>query len=759
MALGGYGRRLLLPRSDVDLMVLHGERRPDRVREVAERLFYPFWDAGIALGHAVRTIEECLAAARQRVDVACSLLDARWVAGSRGPGEELVTGLLTTLRKDAGTFLARLRSDAEDRHHRFPPVSMALEPDLKEGAGGLRDVYAVGWATLVAGSALRDRDAVALDGAEEFLVRVRSALHLEAGRRTDRLVAAYQPPVAAAFGFDATAGLAATDALMRALFEHARDVDHVRRAVLAPPDAGLDVEVPATPEEVLEVFAAAARSAAVLAPSTMDAIENADLGPSPYRWTAAGRRAFLDILAAGRPGSRALEAMDRSDLLVRFLPEWRAVRCRPQRNPYHRFTVDVHLVRAAENAARALAGESSHNDPVLRVAAGAIDDRDALLLGALFHDIGKTGSSGHAEVGERIAAGALERMGIEGRTREDALFLVRHHLLLSDTAVRRDLDDENPILDVAAAVGDPRRLAMLYVLTVADAEATGPHAATPWRLALVRELVGKVQHVLESGEMGPDHAALLPARLRAIAQHLSGEEPGAVRRYVARLPRPYVLAVEPEVAAGHFRLVGPPIGATEVRTSAAPGERTGTYDVTVVASDRPGLLARISGSLSLVGLSILSAQAFTTEDGTAIDRFVVEPAFHGDVDEERWRRFRQTLRRALEGRLWLEERVREKRGHYPSPDADVPTEIRVLDDASDFFTVVEVETADRIGLLHDLAHAFEDLRLDVHLAKVATYGPRVVDAFYVRDLEGRKVGETGRAAEVRRSLRGRLAAG
>jgi [protein-PII] uridylyltransferase len=312
---------------------------------------------------------------------------------------------------------------------------------------------------------------------------------------------------------------------------------------------------------------------------------------------------------------------------------------------------------------------------------------------------------------------------------------------------------------VAAAVGDPRRLAMLYVLTVADAEATGPHAATPWRLALVRELVRKVQHVLESGEMGPDRAALLPARLRAIAQHLSGEEPEAVRRYVARLPRPYVLAVEPEVAAGHFRLVGPPIGATEVRTSAGPGERTGTYDVTVVASDRPGLLARISGSLSLVGLNILSAQAFTTEDGAAIDRFVVEPAFHGDVDQERWRRFRQTLRRALEGRLWLEERVREKRGHYPSPDADVPTEIRVLDDASDFFTVVEVETADRIGLLHDLAHVFEDLRLDVHVAKVATYGPRVVDAFYVRDLEGRKVGETGRTAEVRGALRDRLAAG
>jgi [protein-PII] uridylyltransferase len=758
LALGGYGRRLLLPRSDVDLMVVHDERRPDRVREAAERLFYPFWDAGIALGHAVRTIEECLAGAHRRVDVACSLLDARWVVGARGPGEELAAGLLAALRKEAKTFADRLRADTEDRHHRFPPATMALEPDLKEGAGGLRDVHAVGWATRVSGDALRAREAAALDAAEEFLVRVRSALHLEAGRRADRLVAAYQPQVASAFGFDATAGWAATDALMRALFEHARTVDHVRRGLLSPPGDGLDAAAPATPEDVLEAFAAASRSAAPLSPSAMDAVEEADLGPAPYGWTAVGRRAFLDILGSGSSGTRALEALDRLGLLVRFLPEWDAVRCRPQRNPYHRSTVDVHLMRTADNVARALAGEDSH-DPVLGTAAAAADDAHALLLGALFHDIGKTGTPDHAEVGERVAAGALKRMGIEGRTREDALFLVRHHLLLSDTAVRRDLDDENPILDVAADVGDPRRLAMLYVLTVADAEATGPHAASPWRLALVRELVGKVQHVMESGEMGPDRAALLADRLEAIARLLDREEPDSVRRYLSRLPRPYVLAVEPRVAARHFRLVGPPIGATEVRTTAERGEREGTHDVTVVASDRPGLLARISGSLSLVGLNILSAQVFTTEDGAAIDRFVVEPSFHGDVDEERWRRFRRTLRRALEGRLWLEERVREKRRHYPAPDPVVATEVRVLDDASDFFTVVEVETADRIGLLHDLAHAFEDLRLDVHLAKVATYGPRVVDAFYVRDLEGRKLADTGRAAEVRGALRDRLRAG
>ena len=757
VALGGYGRRLLLPGSDVDLMVLHAERRSEPVREAAERIFYPLWDAGISLGHAVRTVEECLAEARSRIDVACSLLDARAVAGDRTLPPELTRRLLGEHRTDGAAFLDRLRVDAGARHERFAPVSMALEPDLKEGSGGLRDVHAIGWARRVAADgSLGGRERAVLDAAEEFLVRVRSALHLLAGRRVDRLALDYQPSVAAAFGFEATAGLEATDALMRAVFENARGVEHVREGVLSPGGEEIDAEIPASPEELLETLGAAAGRR--LSPVMLDALANADLGPAPYAWSERARRAFVGILSEGPAGTAALEAMDRVGVLARFLPEWEAVRCRPQRNPYHRFTVDTHLLHTAAHAARALAG-GSEGDAVLRTAASAVEDRDAVLLGALLHDIGKVGDGNHAVVGERIAASVLDRLGIEGRALEDVLFLVRHHLLLSETAVRRDLADQDLVLDVAAAVGDPRRLAMLYVLTAADAEATGPHATSPWRMALVRELVGKVQHVLEAGAMDRDRAAVLADRVEAIARLLAREDPTSVRAFTGRLPRPYLLSVEPEVAAGHFRLLASPIGTTEVRTVAEPGERPETHEVAVVAEDRPGLLAKIAGSLSLVGLNILSAQAFTTEDGVAIDLFTVEPAFLGQVDEERWRRFRHTLRRALEGREWLEARVREKRAHYPPPAADVPTEVRVLEDASDFFSVVEVETADRIGLLHELTHAFEDLGIDVHLAKVATYGSRVVDAFYVRDLEGRKLGESGRAEEVERVLTDRVTAG
>jgi [protein-PII] uridylyltransferase len=770
VALGGYGRRVLSPGSDVDLMVLHSERRSDRIRSAAERVFYPFWDGGIPLGHAVRTVPECLAAARDRLDTACSLLDARLVWGDAESAGRLRRELRRVLRKDAPRFLARLRADAEGRHARHPPCTYSLEPELKEGAGGLRDLHAVGWTAEVLlgdgtgqGGMLRARERAALDEAEEFLVRLRSALHLATGKRSDRLFLEHQPQLAQDFGFQASAGLVAEDALMRSLFEHARHVQHIgelvadratHRAGVEPP-SHITADPPASAEDVMVAFARAAVRGGTLAPESLDAIDAADLGGGPFHWTERTRRCFLDILAAGDAGERVLEAMDRAGLLTRFLPAWGAVRCRPQRDPYHRFTVDVHLLRTAAETARILAGGPSA-DPVLSAAANAVTDRDALLLGAFLHDIGKTGLGRHVEMGARVAAEALDHMGVAGGTRERVLFLVEDHLLLSDTATRRDLADENLVMDVAARVHDPERLAMMTVLTTADAEATGPHARTPWRVALIRELVGKVQHVLERREMGPDRAALLGERIDAIRARLRGEPMGEIEGYLARLPRPYLLAVTPEAAAAHYRLVAPALGTAEVRTLAGPGERAGTYSVAVVAADRPGLLAKIAGALALTGLNILSAQAFTTEDGVAIDLFVVETAFHGQADEERWRGFRQTLRRALEGRISLEYRVREKRQHYPRPKPRVPVEVKVLDDASDFYTVVEVSAGDRIGLLFDLARTFHELELDVHLAKVATFGTRVVDAFYVRDLFGRKVEHRDQAREIERAIVARL---
>jgi [protein-PII] uridylyltransferase len=595
-----------------------------------------------------------------------------------------------------------------------------------------------------------------VEAADEFLERVRGALHLETGRPGDRLVLEQQPPIARDLGFSDEPGLLAVDALMRTVFEHARQIEHVSRSMLDRYLRGAitSTEPDPTPEGVLRAFVEVARDRGVMPAATLDRIAEVPIDTA-VGWTDGVREAFLELLATGTESVGALEALDRSGLLVRYLPAWASVRCRPQRDPYHRFSVDVHLLHALEGMSHLL-DPAAELEPLVAEAVDAVGDRDALRLGALLHDIGKTGGQGHVERGAAIANETLAAMRLPERTRELTEFLVAEHLLLSDVATRRDLEAEELVDDVAARIGDPERLAALYLLTIADAGATGPLAWTPWRATLVRELVAKVQHVLERGEVGTDTAARLTERADAIRDALANEDPAAVDRFFLRMPRGYLLGLPLERIVQQYPLVSPGLGAREVRTLAVPGERPGTYALTVVAADMPGLLSMIAGALSLAGLSILTAQVFTTADDVAVDVFEVEGAFEREVGEGRWREFRGTLRRAIEGQLSLAHRVGEKRKHYPAPREDVPVRVVVDNDASDFFTVIEVGAPDRIGLLFDITRTFAELQLDVHLAKVATYGGRVVDAFYVRDELGRRLEDAERIAGLELALRARL---
>lgn len=772
VATGGYGRADLAPYSDLDLLLLHRGTEDGPLLDLAERLLYPLWDAGFDVGHAVRTVEECLALAEERFDTGTAMLDARRVAGDAGLVAELVSALRAWAGRDPRAFAERLLREAGVRRERYGATTHLLEPDLKQGVGGLRDGHSLRWLAVALGcddadrpaglereGLLRGEERRTLAQAEAFVSLVRNEAHRTAGRRQDRLLLDLQPRVAQALGFRDEPTLPAADGLMRAVFERARQIEHVAGLVFerllreGVPDREPD-PLP-TPERVLGVFADVAEGRLAPTPALLDRVERAGL-PEEIAWTDATREAFLRILRAGDGGIRALEALDRLDLLVRFVPEWGPVRCRPQRDPYHRFTVDVHLLEALREMGRLLAGDVD-DDPVAIEALGAVRDRDALLVGALLHDCGKTGEGGHVRVGARVAATALGRMRLPGGTRDLAMFMVERHLLLPDTATRRDLGDDDLVLGVAATVGDQERLAALYLLAVADAVATGPAARTAWRQTLLRELVAKVQHVLERGEIGEEAAGRLAARADAVRERLDGEDPADVERFLERMPRTYLLAVEPEAAARHFRLVASRPGEAELRTAEGPGAGPGTYEVTVVAADRPGLLSAIAGALTLAGLSILAAQVFTTSDGVALDLFEVEGAFEPEVTEERWAVFRRALAEAVtRGPSELERRLADKRRHYPPPRSHVPVEVEIDNRASDFFTVIEVGAADRIGLLHDVTRALADLGLDVHLAKVATYGERVIDAFYVRDEVGSKVDDPERVAEIERALSTRV---
>jgi [protein-PII] uridylyltransferase len=469
------------------------------------------------------------------------------------------------------------------------------------------------------------------------------------------------------------------------------------------------------------------------------------------------RREFFALLGAGNP--EALEALDHLGALTRYVPEWEAVRCRPQHNVYHRFTVDVHAFQTAARLAR-LGGDGA--EPMAAQVAGDVRDREALLLAGLLHDLGKGYPGDHSAVGEGLARRIAARMGLHETQVETVAWLVRHHLLLVDTATRRDTGDENLVVETAAQVGDAERVRMLYVLSVADGLATGPTAWTPWKSALVAELFDKMLHVLERGELTSRGATelwrLRTAELRAA---LERHPAGAVEAHLVGMPRAYFLAFPTSELIRHFALMAEPVPAGDVRTHVSPTGERGVAELILVAPDRPGLFSKVSGALALNGINIISAQIFTRPDGAALEVFRVTGSFEAEIEGGRWESVAADLRAALRGRLALEARLAEKRHAYgarPARGKREPPRVIVDNTASDFATVIEVHAPDRIGLLYAVTSTLAELDLDIHLAKVATYGEDVVDAFYVRDLEGQKVTEPARIEAVEKRLTVALAA-
>jgi len=713
-AVGGYGRRELVPGSDVDLMFLHSPEADASLQQLVDAVLYPLWDSGFPVSHSVRTVAECRAEALMGVESLTALLDGRLLAGSGVLLHEASVAALEVFRGDPDAFVDALRRSREDRAQRFGSVGRMLEPDLKEGLGGLRDMQVLRWMVRLTN---REEETGVPDGelasplvdALDFLLLARTALHRTSSSRSNRLLAEHHQAVAEELGIEDRPDWDARDGLMRTLFGHARWVDHVTDRVLRSAGGG-------SPED----------------------------SESP---PLQGLIALLSELNA----PAILRGEDAAGRLARLLPEWEGVRGRPQRDPYHRSPVDVHLIETFAEAARLL---RDPDDPFAVEAASSIGDPVPLLLGALLHDIGKIGRGSHAQTGMDVAAQALQHLEVKGELREDVLFLVGEHLLLSDTATRRNLEDEDLIVHVAARVRDERRLALLYLLTVADAHATGPTASSPWRLGLIRELVAKVSHAFERGLMDPDRAGRLAqaeSRLReALAS--AGVPRDDAQDFLAMAPSGYVLWAPADEAAEHVALVIPKPESTEVRTSVRRGKTPATYRLSVGAVDRLGLLAAAAGAMTLSGLTILAAQAFTTEDGRALDVFEVRGAFEAEVRDDRWERFQSVMTEVLEGSLNLRERVHSLRAHYRPAVRGIAVTVRIDQEASDFFTVVEVSAPDRLGLLFDLASTISEHDLDVHVAKVATYGDRVVDVFYVRDADGQKVTDPTRSAELERAL-------
>jgi [protein-PII] uridylyltransferase len=690
VAVGGYGRRELLPRSDLDVVLLHGGR--DDIAALADRIWYPVWDSGTELDHAVRTVPQARRVARSDLKVALGLLSARHVAGDPDLTERLRAGALEDWRSAAPARLAELHAEHDERARTFGELAFLLEPDLKEARGGLRDVHAI---QAVAAAWVAPAPGPKVRAAYEHILDARHALHEVTGRRLDRLVLEEQDEVARALGLldgdvllRMTAGAARTIAYA---VDHAfRQADRLRgrrlrrrradRRPLADGVVEQDGEVvlaraadpPSDPALVLRAGAAAAQAGLPLAPRTLTRLT--ECPPLPVPWPASARDALLALLGAGQSAVSVWEALDTEGLITWLLPDWERVRNRPQRNPLHRFTVDRHLVETAARAA-ALTREVARPD--------------LLLLAALLHDIGKGWPGDHSITGEVVARDAARRIGLPGPDLELVAAAVRHHLLLPVVATRRDLDDPVTVKQVAAAVPSRALLELLHALAIADGLATGPAAWDDGKATLVADLVRRVAAVL-AGEQTPGPAPLREDQLA--------------------------------LAAGS----GP---AATVRGS----------EVTVVAPDRPGLLWRAAGVLASHRLAVRSANA-TSVDGTAVTVFGVEPEF-GDPPDATL--VAADLRRMLLGRLDVEDRL-ERRARAARPRGfTVPApKVTLVDDASESATVVEVRAHDAPGLLWRVGRALGECGLDVRAARVETLGAEVVDVFYVTDGDAKPLVET-----------------
>jgi len=720
LACGGYGRRELSLQSDIDVVLLH-DGRPD-IGAVADRIWYPIWDQGLKLGHSVRTVKEALALAADDLDTATSLLDARHLAGDRTLTDRLAGKATLQWRKRAKRWLSTMAQRVRDRQAQAGEVAFLLEPDLKEGRGGMRDVQALRWAQ-AARTMLWEPDGASLDAAYDRLLAVRVELHRRTGRPGDRLLLQEQDAVADALGYDDA------DALMRSVAHAARTIawtsddswariesslagplGRLRRE--RPLEGGLRLrdgevhvddgaDVAGDPALALRAAVAAARHATQLDRQTLARLRAES--PTPVTpWPPPVLAALVDLLLAGPPAILLLEALDQQGVWERYVPEWPSVRSKPQRNAYHRFTVDRHLWEASAQAAEL---------------AGRVARPDLLVLAGLLHDIGKGEPGDHVANGVRLVGEIAPRMGLDDHDTSVLVQLCRHHLLLPDVATRRDIDDpatiEWVVGELGGSPGGHAVLELLAALTEADSLATGPAAWSDWKADLVRALVARADHVMRGGEVTEVAREFPDERLRALLR------------------------------AGEQAVV-------------SDGDR-----LTVVAADRHGLFARVAGVLALHGLDVLDAAA-TTEGGWALEVFRVESSFGPTFS---WTNVVADVERALAGQLAIRARLADRirtygprrakaRGHEASDP-----EIRFDLDATPDATVVEVHAADALGVLYRITSALADLDLDITSAKVQTLGPRVVDSFYVRDGQGAKVTDPAVLAETERALLHALEAG
>ncbi len=799
VATGGYGRGALAPGSDVDLLFLLPYKQTPWGESLAEFILYALWDLGLKVGHATRSIEDCIRLAKEDMTIRTALLESRFLCGDKALFEDMDEAFdRDVVKGTANEFVEAKLAERDERHDRTGKSRYLVEPNVKEGKGGLRDLHTLFWiakyvyrvkkpSDLVKAGVFSRKEYNLFRKAEDFLWAVRCELHFVTGRAEERISFDVQTEMAELLGYQEHRGLRGVERFMKHYFLVAKDVGDLTRILCSiledeerkkKPGIGrfmgalrrkkhvqgfevaagrLSVETETffkeDPVNILRLFHVADEHELQIHPSALQLLTRSlKLIDAKLRKDEEANRLFLEILTSRKNPERTLRKMNEAGVLGRFVPDFGRIVALMQFNMYHHYTADEHLIRAIGILSEIERGDLAEEHPLANELMAKTGKRNVLFVAMFLHDIAKGRPEDHSEAGATIAHKLCPRLGLSKGDTETVAWLVKNHLVMSDVAQKRDLSDPKTIKDFANIVQSPERLKLLLVLTVADIKAVGPGTWNGWKAQLLRELYFETNAVL-SGDTLVNREGRIAAAKDALVETLPEWPKSRRDAHLRRPPKRYWVAFDTETHHRHAEMIWERRDEPLI-ISTAPDPYRSVTEITLFTQDHPGLFSRFAGACAAAGVSIVDAKIFTTKDGMALDTLWVQDDHHKSLSEtRRLDRLEDTIRKVLAGDILPPDAIEERHKRQSRIDAfTIAPNVYIDNDASHQFTVIEVNGLDRPGLLHALTRTFLHMGLTIGSAHVATFGERAVDVFYVTDLFGQKVTNTNKKKAVERQL-------
>jgi [protein-PII] uridylyltransferase len=806
VATGGYGRGLLAPGSDIDLLFLFPYKQTPWGESVAEYMLYLLWDLGLKVGHATRNVDQCLKMAEADLTIRTTLLDCRLILGEAPLLADLERRLREGLIKgSARAFVDAKMAERDERHRRTGESRYLVEPNVKDGKGGLRDLHTLHWLSkylighapdeAAAGTFFTASDRATFRRCADFLWTVRCHLHFMTNRAVERLSFEHQRQMAEELGYKSHGGLLAVERFMKHYFLVAKDVGDLtavlssaleqqqvktaprldkllarlnwktRRWIRAKTEFRIendritvaDQEVfKRDPVNLIRIFAYAEETGAYFDPNAMRLVRNSlRLIDDKVRTDPVANEVFLALLTSKSGPEATLRQMNEAGVLGRFVPEFQRVVSMMQFNMYHHYTVDEHLLRTVGELKAIEDGKLADTLPLSSEIIGSIQNRRALYVAAFLHDIGKGRPQDHSVIGAEITRDLAPRLGLSDAEVELVVWLVRQHLTMSEIAQSRDLGDPKTIDDFADIVQSPERLKLLLLLTVADIRAVGPGTWNGWKGQLLRTLYYEAEPRVAGGHTLVGRRQREAEAQAAVVSKLAHWPKDEADRFLQRHYPDYWLRTETRKIVEHGEMIRrAEASGVKLATSVSSNAFTAITELSVLAPNHPRLLALLAGCCAATGANIAGAHISTTRDGFALDTFLLQRELPDDADElRRGERIGQTIEKVLEGELRLTALLAKRKPAEKRIEAfSVVPEIVINNSLSDRHTVIEVAGLDRPGLLYELTSALSDLSLDIGSAHITTYGEKAVDVFYVTDLTHKKIDQPARQKAIRQRL-------